>query len=573
MSRGLSLTIPVPRLRLPFLGGAAKRGTTTRSLPLRWHLARLCAGVMFPILALVGFMLWQACLDEREHMEWHGQHSATTVASGITRDISTLMATMQALSHAESLQDGNLRGFHNMASRLTVASFPNVAVVLMDLNGQQLVNTRVPFGTALPFGNPESREAIPDVVTIKKPRLSSVFIGTTAKEPIFVVSVPVFRSGSEQVTHVLHLSMPVERLRSIMLSTVSEEAGIALVTDKENRTIARNRGHDNYVANVSPMVSKAVSDDDGRLRSVTMTGTAVTVFQAPIEDTPWKVSVGIAEERLNAPVRRFIFLMGTISLGMLLLSFLLAAGIGRVVTGSLHALVGNAQALGRNDAVLPVATPVREVNEVSSALVKASHELQNADEHRDILLNELNHRVKNTLSTIQSMASQTARYHPQPGEFISRFEARLLGLSASHNLLTQTRWESADLWDIAQAELAPICGENSLRWKAEGPLVRVKAEPTVALGMAIHELATNAVKYGALSNDTGRVLLKWSIKGDEVELVWREVGGPMVMPPVRKGFGSRLIPSVVRQIDGTLDMEYGIDGVVCRIRFGRDVLA
>jgi len=528
---------------------------------------------MLPVLGLVGFMLWQACLNERDHMETEAQHAALTVASDVMRDIVALTATMQALSHAEALQDGNLRRFHNMASRLAVASSSNVAVVLMDLNGQQLVNTRLPFGTLLPFGNPESREAIVDVLSIKKPRLSSVFVGTTAKEPIFVISVPVFRSGSEQVTHVLHLSVPVERLRSIILSTVSEEMGIGLVTDAGNRTVARNRGHENYVTNVSNMVSKAVPDDEGKLRSVTLTGTPVTVFQAPIRGTPWKVSVGIAEERLNAPVRRFIFLMGAISLGMLLLSFLLATVIGRVVTGSLHALVGNASALGRNEVVLPVATPVREVNEVSRALVNASHDLRQAGEHQDILLNELNHRVKNTMSTIQSMASQTARYHPQPGEFLARFEARLLGLSASHNLLTRTRWESADLWDIAQVELAPICGEESLRWKAEGPLVRLKAEPAVALGMAIHELATNAVKYGALSNDTGRVLLRWSIAGDEVKLVWREVGGPMVMPPTRRGFGSRLIPSVVRQINGTLEMEYGIEGVVCRITFKGDVLA
>jgi len=572
MAKGVTLTLPASSLFAP-LGRWADRLLTKKPLPLRWHLTRLCAGVMFPILALMGFMLWYASAEERERMESEAQNSAVTVASDITRDIGALTATMQALSHAEALQDGNLRRFHNMASRLTVVSLPNVAVVLMDLNGQQLVNTRLPFGTALPYGNPESREAIPEILATKKPWISSVFIGTTAKEPIFVISVPVFRSGTEDVTHILHLSMPVERLRSIILGTVGQEQGIGLVTDAEHRTIARNRGHENYVTKVSPMVYKAARDDDGILRSVTMDGTPVTVFQVPVKDTPWKVSVGIADERLNAPARRFAIMMGATSILMLLLSFLIATVIGRVATRSLHAVVGSAEALGRGDAVLPVTTPVQEVNEVSEALVQASQNQRKAVQNRDVLLNELNHRVKNTLSTIQSMATQTARHHPQPGEFLPIFEARLLGLSASHNLLTQTAWDSADLWDIAQVELSPVLGDESTRWAADGPMVRLKPEPTVAIGMALRELATNAAKYGALSNDKGRVLLRWGVVGDEVELVWREVGGPAVAPPTRRAYGSRLIPSVVRQIDGRLEMDYHPEGVRCKITFGRNVLA
>jgi two-component sensor histidine kinase len=128
-----------------------------------------------------------------------------------------------------------------------------------------------------------------------------------------------------------------------------------------------------------------------------------------------------------------------------------------------------------------------------------------------------------------------------------RFEARLLGLSASHDLLVETGWESADLADIARVELTPILGEQGSRWQAMGVPLRLKAEPTVAIGMAFHELATNAVKYGALSNDTGRVILEWRDSEGAIEVVWREVGGPAVTAPTRKGFGSRLIP---RDVDG-----------------------
>jgi len=572
MSRGVTLRLALRQPSSPFLGGA-KSIFRKRPVPLSWHLAGLCVGVMFPVLVLLGYVFWHAAMDERFAMEAEGQRSAATIAAGVERDVTALTSTIQALGASPGIHDGNLWRVHLSATRLGIAREPNVAVVLMDPKGQQLLNTRLPFGTPLPMSNDETVGDIAEVAATKKPLVSRVFVGKTANEPIYSVMVPVFRPGTEDVTHVLGLSLPVKRIHSIVSSSLGRELGIGVVTDAYARIVARSFDHDQFVTKVSNMVMGTFEDDEGRTFAISNSGDRVRVFHAPVPGTQWLVSVGITEDRLNAPFMQFVTFMGVAGVGMLLVSFLIATVIGRGATRSLNALVASAEALGRNELVVPVATHIREINAVSTSLSRASEDLRAARDRHDLLINELNHRVKNTLATVQSMASQTARHSPVPAEFMPRFEARLLGLSASHNLLVESGWESADLADIARVELTPILGEESRRWQTEGPPLRLKAEPTLAVGMAFHELATNAVKYGALSNETGRVAIGWRVGGDRVELVWREVGGPTVEPPTRKGFGSRLIPRIVSQLDGKLDMDYAETGVVCTITFKDDVLA
>jgi len=572
MSRGVTLR-PASRQWSPSFTDGTKSVFRKRPVPLRWHLAGLCVGVMLPVLALLGYVFWHAAMDERKIMEAEGQRSAAMIAANVERDVTALTSAIQALSTNPGIHDGYLWRVHLSATRLSVAKEPNAAVVLVDPKGQQLLNTRLPFGTPLPMSNDETVGGIAEVAATKKPLVSRVFVGKTAKEPIYSVLVPVFMPGTEDVTHVLGLSQPVTRIQSIISGSLGPNRGIGVVTDAYARIVARNVDHGEFVTKVSNMVMGTFEDDDGRTFAIANSGERVRVFHAPVAGTQWLVSVGITEDRLNAPFMQFVTFMGAAGIGMLAASFLIATVIGRGATRSLNALVSSAEALGRNEVVVPVDTHIEEVNAVSTSLSRASKDLRAAQDRFDLLINELNHRVKNTLATVQSMASQTARHSPGPGEFLPRFEARLLGLSASHNLLVETGWESADLRAIARVELTPILGEESRRWEAKGMPLRLKAEPTVAIGMAFHELATNAVKHGALSNGTGRVLVEWNVDGNDVELVWREVGGPPVEPPTRKGFGSRLIPGIVRQLDGTLETVYAPEGIVCRITFKHDVLA
>ncbi|TAL28500.1 MAG: PAS domain S-box protein [Phenylobacterium sp.] len=194
-------------------------------------------------------------------------------------------------------------------------------------------------------------------------------------------------------------------------------------------------------------------------------------------------------------------------------------------------------------------------------------ERKRAEERRTLLINELNHRVKNTLAAVQSIARQTLRSERNPAEMSEIFTARLVSLSAAHDILTRENWEGAGMREIAQVGLAPF---DETRITVSGPEVRVTARAAIALSMALHELATNATKYGGLSGDVGGVALTWRTRREDdrvlFELEWREFGGPPVAAPKRRGFGSRLLSQGVRaDLNGVAELLFEPEGVICRI--------
>lgn len=191
-----------------------------------------------------------------------------------------------------------------------------------------------------------------------------------------------------------------------------------------------------------------------------------------------------------------------------------------------------------------------------------------AEERQRLLVNELNHRVKNTLATIQSLARQTLREDVSIADARERLTERLLALSAAHNVLTRQNWESADLADIAREAVRPYDDPESPRIDIEGPRARVAPHVALAVSMALHELATNAQKYGALSAPLGRVSLCWSREsaGAGVDLEWRETGGPPVSVPASTGFGSRLLSSLTAELGAPADIDFARDGLTCRLR-------
>jgi PAS domain S-box-containing protein len=195
-----------------------------------------------------------------------------------------------------------------------------------------------------------------------------------------------------------------------------------------------------------------------------------------------------------------------------------------------------------------------------------------AEERRDLLINELNHRVKNTLATVQSIATQTLRNVHTADQARRDIEARLMALSRAHDVLTRENWEGASLREIAAQALAPYRSVGEGRLLVAGPDVRLLPRTALAIAMAFQELATNAVKYGALANDAGRVRIAWRIgPGEagrpELSLRWEESGGPPVQVPERRGFGSRLIEQgLARDLDGTVEIAFEPTGVVCTIQ-------
>jgi PAS domain S-box-containing protein len=194
------------------------------------------------------------------------------------------------------------------------------------------------------------------------------------------------------------------------------------------------------------------------------------------------------------------------------------------------------------------------------------------------LMRELSHRSKNLLAVIQAMARQTARYSGSTASFLEKFNARLHALATSHDILVQEEWKSVSLADLVRLQLEPYLDSREGQVTIEGPTVLLKPDAAQNFGFALHELATNAAKYGALSVPEGQVSITWrwlpEADGNSVELDWIESAGPVVEMPKHRGFGSMVIESnLARELDTKIELAFLAEGVQCKIPFPPEQLA
>jgi PAS domain S-box-containing protein len=198
-------------------------------------------------------------------------------------------------------------------------------------------------------------------------------------------------------------------------------------------------------------------------------------------------------------------------------------------------------------------------------------EQRRAEDHQQLLIHELNHRVKNTLSIVQALAMQSFNGSAEPAAARQTFDARLNALSAAHNLLTMENWEKAGLLETIKASVAATAGANVERVSIHGPDIVVAPQTAVSIAMTVHELCTNAIKYGVLSDDAGTVDVRWTVSPEKEGLVdlridWSESGGPPVTPPTRRGFGTRLIErGLSAELRSKVTLDFDPSGLKCTI--------
>ncbi|WP_142847613.1 response regulator [Telmatospirillum sp. J64-1] len=222
----------------------------------------------------------------------------------------------------------------------------------------------------------------------------------------------------------------------------------------------------------------------------------------------------------------------------------------------------------RNGSHLPVLISVSPLDDGGRAVIEVVDitERVRAQQHQNLLMAELSHRVKNTLATVLSVAAQTRLGNQSLDSFMRTFRGRIQALAATHNLLAERSWSGVELQDVVMAELRPYWDEERGNITLDGPPITLPPKGALSLGMAFHELATNAAKYGALSCPGGRVHVSWRLQDDNqrLSLEWREEGGPPVKPPSRKGFGRMLIEhGLAYELKGKAQLGFRPDGLHC----------
>ncbi|MFL5025801.1 MAG: PAS domain S-box protein [Microvirga sp.] len=671
-------------------------------ISLRRYTIRQClmafgAALVLPGLVFAAILLWRYASAERGRYEEEALGTAQRIMAAADRELVGIQAAAQALATSSSLLEGNFEAFQRQAE-MTLQSWaqrkPNdYAIVVRDITGQQVANTRLPWGSPLPKG--ANLPIDQQVIATKRPVIQDLFTGATAGRPIISIRVPVLKDGS--VTHVLSMAVEPRRIAEILLAQNLPASWVATVIDRADRVVARSRQHEAFVSKPAPdEFLRAARGADGIWEGHNLEGTEVLGAYARSGVSGWMTFVGVPAEIVQAPLHRSLWTLLGLGAALILLSLLLARAFARRIAAPVQGLVNLAHDLARGEPVAVPSTGLAEIDRGGGALASASQDLREreaalrasearlwatqnnaavgiaevdrdgrfvsvnearckltghsreeliglhfghatdseslekdldlfrrqvageldtyttdskfqrrdgsrgwarvtstavrdaagaflyavrviediterrqADKRQKLLIDELNHRVKNTLATVQSLAWQAARPGVPPQVAQERFQERLLALSRTHNLLNETHWEGAALKTILETELGPYATAAG-RVRLDGPEVHLEARPAVVLGMAVHELTTNAVKHGALAVASGRVQVDWKIddRGGEAVLAidWCELGGPALAAQPSPGFGSRLLrQTITRELAGQLDIRFEREGVCCTI--------
>jgi two-component sensor histidine kinase len=404
------------------------------------------------------------------------------------------------------------------------------------------------------------------VLTTKQPQVSDLFMGRVSRQPVVNVEVPVL--DGEHVRYILVMALDAARFERILQDQGLDPHWITGVTDNKGTILARSERHAEFVGRPLPKElleqSRAAK---GVFRATNVAGQPILRGTVRSDVAGWLVSATVQLSHLEASRRRG----QTFAIGMIATALALGAALAYLFAGlmarPLQSAARAAIAVGRGEPVTPLNSPLVEANTVSVALNAASTELKRRHEHAAFLLRELAHRSKNQLAVIKGMVLQTARDAKDVQHFANQLNQRIQALAQSQDLLVQQNWQGAWLDDLVSAHLDLIGAAR--RADIVGPPIFLDADAVQNIGFALHELATNATKHGALSRPEGRLWVRWQApERERVHLEWIEQDGPVVEAPLRRSFGHLVITELVpRALQGSSKLEFMPEGVRWQLEF------
>jgi hypothetical protein len=362
-------------------------------LSVRTHLLAFSAAILLPVVAFASILLWQFATSERARYEQEARAAAQRLIAAVDLELSRMRVAAEALATFPTLRAGNFEGFQRQAwdaLRVWSPEDPNkLAVVVRDRTSQQVANTRVAWGEALPRGsNPDVDR---EIVETKRTVIQGIFVGATSRRPILSIRVPVLAGG--EVAHILSMAMEPERFLGVLRSEKLPVDWVGVVVDGQDRLIARSRDHERFVGQFAPDEFRAQATADGGVWSGrNRNGEPVFAAYERSHVSGWRAYVGVPLDIANQPMRRSLWYIAALGMVALGLSFFLAVRFGDRIAEPLRALAEKARQLGKGQPISPLSTQVREVDEVSDVLASAATELK----QREAALRALRPTLRNT---------------------------------------------------------------------------------------------------------------------------------------------------------------------------------
>lgn len=473
--------------------------------------------------------------------------TAGSITEAVDRQIAGMITTARALSTSGALENGELSEFYQRSAQALRDT--GTYLVLADKSMMQVFNTRVPFGLPLPD--------ITDIVTGEQAlatgeaAVTGVFSGRTTGRWEFNVMLPVQQKNGPE--YLLILSQNVEALASALASRNLRGGWNAVVVDGAGLVIAssvswNDVGKPFFLASDNALMTPGITVP----ATIKQDNETYETVHAISELSGWQTIVWAPTSIVRAPVVSAIRMLAFGGLAVIAAGVVLAWLLGGRITRSVRKLAADARRLGAGEHVEEGDYSVIEMAAISQALSQASRERQAAESEIRFLMREVAHRSKNQLTVVSSIAKQTARHARTFAAFQDSFQKRVQGLARSTDLLIAGGVAGVELRALVEAQIEPFRPSNSDRIEISGASFRLSHQAAQTLGLALHELSTNAAKYGAFAWPEGRLKIDWRNAGDQLEFNWRET-----VPRIRRrgdprGFGTEVIE---RMLGGALEAD------------------
>jgi two-component sensor histidine kinase len=518
-----------------------------------WFVAVAAIGAISAlfIAALAGWYSW-----EQQKLRFGQGLMATSRAliQSSDRELEQSAVALRALAGSESFRRGDLSGFRTRASDFL--SPYGYFLLISELGSPRvLMYAAMPNGSSLPELPPDWTSSHRDTGEVEVKPLSRV------GDEQWAVAVQTIAAADNGSRYLLTLGVPTSRFQRVINDQGFPPASFPVILDQNWTIVARypykfvgRKGANDQLKNIPP--------PDSVYEANVLEGTPTLAGRSRSEKYGWTVAIGIPKAELAT---QFVGPAVIAGLSGFLISLLAVGAIGLLslrLGRDIDALSKATAALAEHKAFVLPKFQVRELAAAAENMKSAAERLATEENFRERLVAELAHRLRNKLATIQAIVGYELRGDPQSRDAIF---SRLTALSATDELIIAAQGRGAELREIIETEMAPY---HALRLSADGPMLFLEPRRALTMALVLHELATNASKYGSLSGISGNVAIRWSIAGNQLDLEWRESGGPIVVMPERHGFGSRLVTGILASFGGRLNAEFKPAGLVCHVSIG-----
>lgn len=527
--------------------------------PFAFYLVCLILVIVLPSFLYATIVLNRTNEAQERAVELLLKASTESVNRVIDREVSSMLSMLAFFSTSNHLQNGDYRSLQAQADKALAGTKAYLLVIGPDY--QQRLNSRVPYGTEL--GPTSDRVTVEKAFATDRPAVSNLFFGKTAQKWVFNVHFPVRLNSGERV--LLTLTQDADDLFMVVNPDILSPEWNAAVLDDGGKVIVSTdpkvKTGDAFFLQVIPALRIGL----GSARHQDVDYQVVTDF-SPV--TGWKIVAWAKASDVRATAMSSLLWL---TAGGAIIATLATAGavlIARILSRDVRMLAHDANRLGRGERVPPRRHVIAELDTVSKALSEAAEARTRAENEIRFLMREVAHRSKNQLTVIQAMLNQSVSTHETAAAFADAFRKRLAGLARSTELMIANAALGVDLAELAGNQLKPFMPVDTGRLNVSGPPVRLDSQASQTLGMALHELATNAAKHGAFASDRGTVELTWALAGDRLSLVWRESCSdfdPDLAETQPKGFGSVVLERMLGiAMDAELDRRMNADGIEWR---------